>query len=659
MKSPAQDAVKPPDARKDSTRSSFGDMQLPGAPIPFLSVDKPDLNPSSPSKSPEVPLLVVEKTDNKPAYGDDFGDKATIAQRVAHDMRAADASPDKLIVRPEAHVEPGTAEDQAAPLFRHESFQPDRPPSTPALRTIEETSAHSWTEQTSSEGPASPQLRSERGGDPLFSHEAGSAVEHHDELNAAPLLSHETGLNGEVDSSDDGEHVDELDLAPLLPHETGFRQYKSSGTATSDFADDISEPQHYSYHEEGYGGTYLQPDEAPTFTHEDQDDENDDYEDDDTPLLPHERDPAIADGSSPVEDGHPSFPYETDSSKTLFGGSGRPGIFRARTNSSNLPHRLPRSDEDDENLDDPSLERFPTNREQILQRVATIGQQLPEDQTVEGNLHSPVMSVMSQACSSVDLAPVKSYASLASVPEADDSDEDGDLESLPSPMVMNFGRGIKDFARDPHATPMPQDGRRLEPAHKSSTQSPPAGFSEAHAGGKPDDAKQGLLGKIHDVIATPTTLLNAITPSHPSNHPQSTHSHPAHSAPANSTRPVEAQNDGRNDELKHGVLNKLHDAIATPTTLPNGLTSPLTPEKKSHEHAAPATEAELRQRQVPNPAPSAAFENEPENNSALKRATPHHLDRPNETYLQAFFRVVFGSVGRLLTACVGGPRRAG
>lgn len=49
-----------------------------------------------------VPELVVEKVDAEPSYGDDFGPNATIAQKDAHEMRLADAEPDKLIIHSEA-----------------------------------------------------------------------------------------------------------------------------------------------------------------------------------------------------------------------------------------------------------------------------------------------------------------------------------------------------------------------------------------------------------------------------------------------------------------------------------------------------------------------------------------------------------------------------
>lgn len=566
-----------------------------------------------PSILSEKPRVVVEKTDDKLSYGDDFGDNATISQRVAHDMRAADAAPNKLVITPECYTEPVIEEGQDAPLFRHESFQSEgQLPSTPALDTIDEVSTQSSTDHPSSEDLTHS---------PLPSHETGLEDDDFDELNHGPLLSHETGMNGDIHSSDDD--VDELDAAPLLPHETGFSQYKSSESATySDYMeDDISEPRLYMHNDDDEDEARpFDPDQLPTFTHEDAADSDCD-EVDDTPLLPHERDFAIADSSSPEESGgftlrqQPTFDYEDGPARALFGGRGRPGIFRARSNSSNLPHNLPKTDEEDENLADPSLERFPTRRDQILDRVATIGLHLPEDEPMDDQVHSPVMSVLSQACSSVDLAPVKSYTSLASVPEADDSDEeiDGDVDSLPSPMIMNFSSASTAFARYPHATPMPNNGRQLGHTEVKASQASSdhdTGAGDVDSGGKTGGAKETLLDKLHDTITTPNKVLNPITP------------------------PL----------MPDETITSMDKEGATQVSGPH-----------------------LRQRQMPKEDDSEANqavtpraqEQEDDSDHAVTSSDNQQLAHDNETILQTFFRIVFGSIGRFLTVCVGDRKRAG
>ncbi|KAK8253300.1 hypothetical protein IWZ00DRAFT_184017 [Phyllosticta capitalensis] len=105
----------------------------------------PDL-PQSRSSSP-VPAVVVEKVDDAPSHGDDFGPGATSGQKVAHEKRKADADPDKVIVSAEsdgkglASLHPDVAAavghdaliehtpaDDKVPLLPHESMSSEAPP---------------------------------------------------------------------------------------------------------------------------------------------------------------------------------------------------------------------------------------------------------------------------------------------------------------------------------------------------------------------------------------------------------------------------------------------------------------------------------------------------------------------------------------------------
>ena len=660
----------------DSSHAS----QLPSIPVPFVVVEKvpdeeqpeyghtePDSLPSDAakrtadaepdaeevraeapvapeqSKSPEIPLLVVEKTDTEPAYGDDFGEDATVAQKVAHDMRAADATPDQVVISPDP--ESTAEEDHAAPLSQHGPIENDNPSLASSLEAMDEQSVHSSTEQTSSSEvintPDESQNDDELSQGPLLPHETALSDTHDelenglengdaDELESGPLLPHETGLNH--DSGLPSDEEDEFDRAPLLSHETGFSNYKGSeNTTNSGFLgdDDYMEPEHYGPYgddDEGVETRTFEPDDAPTFSHEYDDRDAGDLidGDDESPLLPHERDSAVisnagsdlsADDAHYLQHGRPAFGYETDA-QDFFRGSARPNIFRSRTNSSTLPHKLPRSDAEDENLDDPSLERFPTSREQILERVATIGLHLPEDETIEDNVHSPQMSVLSQACSSVDLVPVKSYTSLASVPEADDSDEeeDQDVESLPSPLVFNGMRSSSGFARDPHETPMPDDRKQL-------------GYTEPK--GQPSSAR--------------------------------------------SAEPSEAESVDKHDGAKDSanVLSTLREAIATPTRVLNPITPPLTPENKTESSGGQegAPESQLRQRREPKddatqtpPTAQAATSEDTDDGEKLKRDVAPPLaqehNKPSGTFFQNLTRAVVSSVGRFFAACAGDRKRA-
>jgi hypothetical protein len=76
-----------------------------------------------------LPIVVVEKTDSAPQYGDDFGPDATVAQRDAHSRRASDAKPDLVIIRDQTSTPDfvnvaAEVADSAAILDRSESNTP-------------------------------------------------------------------------------------------------------------------------------------------------------------------------------------------------------------------------------------------------------------------------------------------------------------------------------------------------------------------------------------------------------------------------------------------------------------------------------------------------------------------------------------------------------
>ncbi|EMD85714.1 hypothetical protein COCC4DRAFT_207779 [Bipolaris maydis ATCC 48331] len=478
-------ALKRLDSRKDSTMDQD---QLP-IPPPDLERDAKQTAKVDSSTEPGVlepphaPIVVVDKVDAQPTSAEDATEDATAAQQTAHDTKATDALPDKVEAVPQHHVGPGTGDEQAAPLLHHESSQADPSPLPPSMDTIDEESTPSSADHTSSGDAMDTPSELDEGDElnlvPLLSHETSVGQEsnglanvplfghesetgnHH--ANQVPPLPHESNLPDDAAVTTDSDGGDELDRFPLLEHEGKSSAYKG---------DEIVAKNHHL----GGQGSRL---DRPHSNHG----ESGNYpegDDGDAPLLPHEREAETADhaGSVSSQDYAPfptekqsAFSYETEGAQNLFGGPGRYDFFKTRKNSS-LPHRLPRSDAEDEDLNDPSLERFPTNRDLILQRVASIGAELPEDEATHEHPCSPQPSVFSQACSSVDLVPVKSYTSLASVPEADDSDEEDDqhdthdLDSLPSPIYigknhLRVSNPPSGFARDPNATPIINASKQL------------------------------------------------------------------------------------------------------------------------------------------------------------------------------------------------------
>ncbi|KAF2996082.1 hypothetical protein E8E13_004494 [Curvularia kusanoi] len=527
-------------------------------------LDRKDSTVDNNDARPEpVPFVVVEKVEDKdqPEYG--HVESKTLAKNES--KRTADPKPDFEAVKKdsplnvEAFKAPEFDEleppDAQAPLFRHESFQ-DSGEGLPeaAMDKIEEESTRSSTDPTSSEDIIyTPSAESqddlqyddadedELGNAPLMSHETGF-VQKSNELKKTPLFSHETSLGAEEDDSDDefdaapllshetgftnqskadGDDYDEseFDAAPLLPHETGFSSYKDSEATSKNSRFSSSgydyEPEHYAPHSDhSDGGEDVgELNLAPTFSHEQGFHHDDDY--DGEPLLPHERGSVAESFSgsersfsmSPTTYENPSFGRDTNSARELFGGSMRGSFFRARTSSSTLPDKLPRSDAEDNNLHDPGLEIFPVGREQILERVATIGHKLPEDET-HAAPGSPDPSVLSQACSSVDLKPVKSYISLASVQEDEEEAayDSADMESIGSPMVMGH-RGRYSRNRDPLATPHPDDNKQLGFVPEETLE--PQGTCTA------DSSEAGSVSKTdgsRDLDALKTTTSSSVTP---------------------------------------------------------------------------------------------------------------------------------------------------
>lgn len=496
--------------------------------------------------------MVVEKV--KDEAQPEYGDVQPKSLNVDESKRAADPEPDvektktdsPLDVEPLLSAgEPDELEppEAQAPLFRHESFQDSKDSLTEhAMDVIEEESAHSSTDLTSSgdiintpsaESPDDLQENDVLEHGPRFTHETGPGAEETDEeddILQGPLLPHETGFSSRADRGSNDSDEDEYDAAPLLPHETGFSSFKSGKAASrknrlskDDFNCD-SKPEQYmryngrSHDGDGFGELSL----APTFSHE-QISSLGEYSE---PLLPHERGSAVESLSgsersfsmSPTAYEAPAF-RDVDTHRESFGGSRPHTFFRTRTSSSTLPNKLPHSDAEDTDLHDPGLEMFPVGREQILERVATIGNKLPEDET-HGAPASPQPSVLSQACSSVDLVPVKSYLSLASVredEEEEDEEDNADVESIGSPVTMSHPGARFAREKDPLATPHPDDSKQLgfvagDNPKMHSTR--PANSSEDSSVDRDDDSKDSSKGPrgLPDIVASKATVINTLTP---------------------------------------------------------------------------------------------------------------------------------------------------
>lgn len=154
--------------------------------------------PSSPGV-PSIPVLVVEKTDGEPSHGDDFGREATSSQKFAHEQRAADAEPNKVIISPERE----TPETDDAPLFAHETFGPEKEEEAPLLP---HERSHEPSEESDEQESYPDEPRVIEGGIPLFIHEVV------DNGNLSPILQRGIGKNSSnasLQSMSDHEDIDE------------------------------------------------------------------------------------------------------------------------------------------------------------------------------------------------------------------------------------------------------------------------------------------------------------------------------------------------------------------------------------------------------------------------------------------------------------------
>ncbi|KAI9832684.1 MAG: hypothetical protein M1819_004270 [Sarea resinae] len=84
-----EDTKREADAHADVTNES-----------PGLPSETDTLGKTAEQQAP-TPAVVVEKVNAEPSHGDDFGPSATHGQKEAHEQRALDAKPDKVLIEPE------------------------------------------------------------------------------------------------------------------------------------------------------------------------------------------------------------------------------------------------------------------------------------------------------------------------------------------------------------------------------------------------------------------------------------------------------------------------------------------------------------------------------------------------------------------------------
>lgn len=243
------------------------------------------------------------------------------------------------------------------------------------------------------------------------------------ELDRVPTMPYESADNIASQNSDTTDTED----VPLLPHEAGY----SSETEVHTGLDGLSLNKHVTDRSDSGSISHDQP-SSRTNSFQSQrlrevfkgrifGSTRQKFDENDTevafagaPLLAYERPSLI------------NIPSASDS---------RPFHNAFRAPRSDLPHKMPRSDAEDLNLLDSSLEIFPMDKEGVLNQVRDISNRLPEDMvrsSISQELGSP--AVLSQTSSSVDLAPIRSGSTMSLQSIREDASENEDLSQLPSPV---------------------------------------------------------------------------------------------------------------------------------------------------------------------------------------------------------------------------------
>jgi hypothetical protein len=115
---PAEETVKESDDTPETPYLPLPEGSIEPASTPVIEDQNEqaepveDARPEETSNIPEVedkissptPITIVQKTGLEPRHGDDFGVKATFAQKEAHRLRAQDALPDYIRIRHESRT---------------------------------------------------------------------------------------------------------------------------------------------------------------------------------------------------------------------------------------------------------------------------------------------------------------------------------------------------------------------------------------------------------------------------------------------------------------------------------------------------------------------------------------------------------------------------
>lgn len=336
-----------------------------------------------------IPTVVVEKTDDRLEHGDDFGKDATAGQQQAHEQRQADAEPDELKVS-------GDVQNPAIDE-KKESHDDDRSAFATALGYIP---------------PAGMTPAHER----------------------APLLAHESSFHSGHTSYNADDDDDHETRTPLLRHET--------------IAEKPAEEEEV---EDG----------PPLFRHETigAKDDNEDEDKQEDAVEETDFQPTLDKAGTPLfrHESIYSKDHAAEVSRFSTAGPSRTDTFNpSRSSTMGVEDGDDEDDDDDDDEideDDPTLERFPTEREEIYKQISRSSTSLPVDEPM-----SPAEQALDAPESPAHIRPIPSTRSSAQDVTTpmdpiveDEAAEEEEMEALPSPIGPLGAVPEEDVARGGHA----------------------------------------------------------------------------------------------------------------------------------------------------------------------------------------------------------------
>ncbi|KAI9659503.1 MAG: hypothetical protein M1821_001761 [Bathelium mastoideum] len=237
-----------------------------------------------PTKAPDVPTLVVDKVDTRPAFGDDLGPAATEEQKVAHEARKADAEADEMNVRPHASEDRQTA----ANLHLSNAGGTHQDKSEEGRENVTSYSEDATVPEDADQDQKSESPMQENA--PLFAHESMDGPSSGTGSEIADLVSNESAneslaarhpeFAASVGYNAKAEPVSPREEHPLFTHECASSQ------------DDISEPKIWADRKRTgqRRRSALENAELVSDEEDDEDDEDDEGDEDEESLR---RDPSV------------------------------------------------------------------------------------------------------------------------------------------------------------------------------------------------------------------------------------------------------------------------------------------------------------------------------------------------------------------------------